>query len=158
MNEMQQLLTLATFGVVSAVLMVSHNIADHVLGQTDRQAAGKGAPSPEQVAEGANPHAGWGACLAHVGQYHLVMLALLGLADAALPLTMSWAGMMAGLGFSAVTHAFLDRRWPVRWLLRATGSPEFAQLSASGLNGMYLADQALHALALLVATGLITLL
>jgi hypothetical protein len=31
-----------------------------------------------------------------------------------------------------------------RWLLQHTGSPDFANLRTAGLNGMYLADQALH--------------
>ncbi|MFF3787213.1 hypothetical protein [Streptomyces sp. NPDC001933] len=33
--------TLATLAVVWAVLSVGHNLADHVIGQTDHQAAGK---------------------------------------------------------------------------------------------------------------------
>jgi len=45
---------------------------------------------------------------------------------------------------SAVTHAFFDRRWPVRWLLEHIGSKGFAELKAAGMDGMYLSDQALH--------------
>jgi hypothetical protein len=62
----------------------------------------------------------------------------------------------AGFAWSAATHAVLDRRWPVRWLLQHTGSPDFAELRTAGLNGMYLADQALHSGALLVSALLIT--
>lgn len=36
---------LATFGAVWAVLSVGHTLADHVLGQTDHQAANKAAPT-----------------------------------------------------------------------------------------------------------------
>ncbi|MCC9312066.1 hypothetical protein LN042_34260 [Kitasatospora sp. RB6PN24] len=41
-------------------------------------------------------------------------------------------------------------------LLQRTGSPDFAELRTAGLNGMYLADQALHSGALLVSALLIT--
>ncbi|MFF4648101.1 hypothetical protein [Streptomyces sp. NPDC001389] len=40
-----------------------------------------------------------------------------------LPLPLSVTGLAAGLAWSAATHAVLDRRWPVRWLLQRTGSP-----------------------------------
>ncbi|WP_198545925.1 hypothetical protein [Actinacidiphila yeochonensis] len=158
----EQLATLATFGSTWAVLAVGHNVADHVFGQSDHQAANKGAPTAEDVAAGASPRRGWAACLAHVGQYHLVMAALLALVwlfiplPLPLPLPLSVTGLTAGFMWSAATHAVLDRRWPVRWLLQHTGSPAFAELRAAGLNGMYLADQALHSGALLVSALLIT--
>ncbi|MFF7022249.1 hypothetical protein ACFY97_14680 [Streptomyces klenkii] len=152
----EQIATLATFGSVWAVLAVSHNLADHVIGQTDHQANGKAAPSAAEVADGASPRRGWGACLGHVAQYHLVMAVMLAVAWAALPLQMSWTGLVAGLVVSAVTHAFFDRRWPVRWLLEHVGSKGFAELKAAGMNGIYLTDQALHQTALLVSALLIT--
>jgi hypothetical protein len=118
------------------VLAVGHNLADHVLGQTDRQAAGKAAPGAEAIAKGASRRAGWGACLSHVALYHLV----LAIAWWALPLQLTLLGPLAGFAWSAVTHAFLDRRWPVRWLLEHTGSGPFSRLAARGISGMYLAD------------------
>lgn len=105
-----------------------------------------------------SPRRGWGACLGHVAQYHLVMAVVLGLVWAILPLQMSWTGLAAGLAVSAVTHAFFDRRWPVGWLLEHIGSKGFAELKAAGMNGMYLTDQALQQTALLVSALLITLL
>lgn len=156
MSDIQQLLQLATFAAVFAVLMTGHTVADHVIGQTDRQAAGKGAPTREQVASGVSPRSGWGACLAHVGAYHLVLAGILTAAWLVMPLPLTWAGVAAGLSWSAVTHAVLDRRWPVRMILHATGSPEFAGMRSGGLNGMYLADQALHTLALAISAVLIT--
>lgn len=156
MSDLEQLVQLATFAAVFAVLMTGHTVADHVIGQTDRQAAGKGAPTREQIAAGTHRHSGWGACLGHVGAYHLVLAGLLGAAWLVLPLTLSWAGVGAGLGWSAVTHALLDRRWPVRLILQATGSPKFAEMRTAGMNGMYLADQALHTLALAISAVLIT--
>ncbi|MEU6235404.1 DUF3307 domain-containing protein [Kitasatospora sp. NPDC047058] len=157
MTSIEQIAILATFGTVWAVLSVGHNLADHVIGQTDRQAGGKAAPSAAEVADGVSPRRGWGACLGHVAQYHLVMAVMLALVWAVLPLQMSFTGLAAGLAVSAVTHAFFDRRWPVRWLLEHVGSKGFAELKAAGMNGMYLTDQALHQTALLVSALLITL-
>lgn len=155
MTSIDQVATLATSGSVWAVLSVGHNLADHVFGQTDHQAASKAAPSADEVADGVSPRRGWGACLGHVAQYHLVMAVMLALVWAVLPLQMSWTGLAAGLVVSAVTHAFFDRRWPVRWLLEHIGSKGFAELKAAGMNGMYLTDQALHQTALLIAALLI---
>jgi hypothetical protein len=147
--------TLATFSATGFVLLVAHNLADHVTGQCDWQAANKAAPKPEEIAAGANPHRGWLADLAHVAQYHTTVLVLGFLAWLVLPLHWSVFGVVTALAWSAGTHALLDRRWPVRWLLHHTGSPEFARLNAGGLNGMYAADQALHWFALLVAAVLL---
>ncbi|MFD6113960.1 hypothetical protein ACFWG0_28165 [Streptomyces yangpuensis] len=72
-----------------------------------------------------SPRRRWGACLGHVAQYHLVMTMMLALVRAVLPLQMSFTGLAAGLAVSAVTHAFFDRRWPVRWLLGHVGSKGF---------------------------------
>lgn len=158
MTSIDQATTLATFGAVWAVLSVGHNLADHVIGQTDHQAGNKAAPSATEVGDGVSPRRGWGACLGHVAQYHLVMAVLLALVWAVLPLQMSRTGLAAGLVVSVVTHAFFDRRWPVRWLLEHIGSKGFAELKAAGMNGMYLTDQALHQTALLASALLITLL
>lgn len=129
----------ASFAAVGFTLLVGHHLADHVLGQTDKQATGK-----------ANDGwAGWRANLAHVGLYHLVLVVMLAVVWAVFSLPLSLPGVAAGLAFSAVTHAILDRRWPVRWLLEHTGSAPFARIGQPdgpqvGLNGMYLADQSLH--------------
>lgn len=60
MASIDQVAFLATFGSVWAVLAVAHNLADHVIGQTDHQAAGKAAPSEAEIADGASPRRGWG--------------------------------------------------------------------------------------------------
>ncbi|MFF9870152.1 hypothetical protein ACF1G0_33045 [Streptomyces sp. NPDC013953] len=83
---------LATLGSTWAVLAVGHNVADHVLGQSDHQAANKGAPTAADVAAGASPRRGWAACLAHVGQYHLVMAGLLALVWQFIPLPLRHRG------------------------------------------------------------------
>ncbi|WP_331727227.1 DUF3307 domain-containing protein (plasmid) [Kitasatospora sp. NBC_00374] len=156
-DQIAQAVTLATFATVWATLAVGHTLADHVFGQTDHQASNKGAPTADEVAKGVSPRRGWGACLAHVTQYHLVLGLVLALVRVALPLQLPWPRLAAALALSAVTHAFFDRRWPVRWVLEHTGSPGFAKLQAAGLNGLYLADQALHQTVLLLAALVITL-
>ncbi|MGW1840882.1 DUF3307 domain-containing protein [Streptomyces sp. NPDC002067] len=155
--DIHQLWILATFAGLWAVLAAGHDLADHALGQTDHQAERKGAPSPDEVKAGASPRRGWGACLAHVVQYHLVLVTLVALAWAVLPLQLTWWGCAAGLLVSFGTHALIDRRWPVQWLLENTGSPKFV-VPRAGVSGPYLVDQALHKAALLVSAALMALL
>lgn len=120
------------FAVAMATLVAAHQLADHIV-QTDTDANAKAAP-------GLN---GWCHLLIHVGTYHITALVMLVVTAVALDVPLTVAGMVAGLGFSAVTHAILDRRWPVRWILQHTGSAAFAD-RMSPICGMYLADQALH--------------
>jgi Protein of unknown function (DUF3307) len=131
------------FAVALVVLLVAHQVGDHVA-QTDSQA-------------GAKTGSGWPAVVAmagHLAGYHAWAGGLLIGAFAMLGLTLTVPGLAAGLAFSAITHALLDRRWPVRAILRATGSPRFAD-TTSPVCGMYAADQALHQLALLISALLI---
>ncbi len=113
--------------------------------QTDAQAAGKAAAD------------GWaGAMAGHVGGYHAAAAVMLAAADRRLGLRLAPWRVTAGLALSAGTPALLDRRWPVRWVNRRTGSPGFADLQTP-VNGPYLTDQALHTgclwLAALVIAG-----
>jgi hypothetical protein len=80
----------------------------------------------------------WAALGAHVACYHLVMglLLLLPVVRDGWP---AWKAL-AVLAVSAGTHAVIDRRWPVRALLRASGSPGFATIEW----GVVAVDQALH--------------
>jgi hypothetical protein len=119
-------------------LLVAHQLGDHVL-QTDRQAAGK--------ADGAR----WlWPMVGHLAGYHLAAAVAVVGTCVALGLPLTVRGVGAGLLFSALTHGLLDRRWPVRAILRAIGSPRFAETTAP-VCGMYAADQALHKAALLVS-------
>lgn len=132
--------TAATFAAVGVTLYAAHQLADHVVGQTDQQAAGKAKPG----------WAGWRLNLAHVGAYHAVMAAMLAVAWLVLDLDLSPWGVTAGLAFSAATHAVLDRRWPILWIARRTGSPKFVA-PGHPLPGAYLVDQSLHCGCLWVA-------
>ena len=65
--------------------------------------------------------------------YHLALLAC------ALPVWHDrW--LLVALAVSWASHSLIDRRWPVRWLMQATGSPGFAGQTW----GVIAVDQALH--------------
>jgi hypothetical protein len=131
------------FVVALLALLVAHQVGDH-LAQTDRQAAGK-------AAGGASS---WRAMAGHLAGYHAAAAVILIGTFAVLELPLTVRGVGAGLAFSVVTHGFLDRRWPVRALLRATGSEAFAN-ATTPVCGMYAADQALHQFALLISALLV---
>jgi hypothetical protein len=102
-------------------------LAGHLLGgwvaQTDWQATTK--------------TRSWPALAAHVTSYHLLVGTLL------LPVLRDGcpaSNALLALTVSAATHAVIDRRWPVRALLRVTASPGFATVEW----GVIAADQALH--------------
>ena len=121
------------FAVSLIALLVAHQFGDHVI-QTDRQAAGK-----------ANGHGWWWPMAGHLAGYHAVAAAVVVGTGAVLGLPLTVPGVAAGLAFSALTHGLLDRRWPVRAILRVMGSPRFAEATAP-ICGIYAADQALHKL------------
>jgi hypothetical protein len=126
---------------------VAHEFADHIAGQTDKIADNKAKPGK----------LGWSHIVQHVFWYHLVMIVMLLLVIAVFNLPVSIFGFVTSVLFSAVTHAFIDRRWPVKWLLQKTRSPNFAEMQTP-LCGMYLADQSLHKLALWVSAILFAVL
>jgi hypothetical protein len=108
---------------VFLILLTSHLLGDWVA-QSDWQAT--------------NKTRSWAALTGHVAGYHLVM----GLLLLVPVLRDGWpAGKaLAVVAVSAATHALIDRRWPVRALLRASGSPGFATIEW----GVIAVDQALH--------------
>jgi hypothetical protein len=148
----------ARFAAILGTLAAAHNVADHVI-QTDAQALGK--------------QFHWGPMAGHVASYHAAQVAALAATDRALGLGLSPRRTAVAVAFSAATHAFLDRRWPVKRALELTGSPGFAKGSyrllahaddpskvinveyVAPLNGPYLADQALHHACLWVAALII---
>lgn len=139
-------MTILAFAAILCTLFAAHHLADHVLGQTDTQAAAKAGPG----------WTGWAADLRHVVQYHLVIAVMVGITVAVLDVPLTATGATAGLSVSAGTHLFWDRRWPVRWVLEHAGARQFARLGSPdrvqvGMNGMYLADQSLHLASLWLA-------
>ncbi|MFD0742808.1 DUF3307 domain-containing protein [Phytohabitans flavus] len=139
----EQLTIQATFGVALLALLIGHQLGDHVA-QTDKQADNKAASGS----------AGVRAMVGHLLSYHLTAGAVLAGTAFTLELPLSLPGVVAGFAFSVVSHAILDRRTPVRQLLRYTRSPVFAE-QTSPVCGMYVADQALHWFSLLVSALLI---
>lgn len=100
------------------LLLAAHLLGDWVI-QTDWQAA--------------NKTDSWRANQHHMIGYHLT---LGGAAVLAAPLHL--AAVIVAVSW--VTHSVIDRRWPVKQLLRATGSARFAETTW----GVLAADQALH--------------
>ncbi|MEH1128933.1 DUF3307 domain-containing protein [Micromonospora sp. CPCC 206061] len=132
-----------TFLVALLAMLIGHQVGDHVA-QTDRQAVNKST-------------GGWTGAKAlagHLTGYHLTVFGVLAVTAYTLDLSLSPTGVAAGFAFSLVTHAVLDLRYPVRQILRLTRSPAFAE-QTTPVSGMYVADQALHWLALLISALMI---
>lgn len=122
------------FAALLSTLWAAHNLADHVI-QTDHQATRK--------------TSSWSAMAGHVGSYQVTQALAVELVRASAGLQLGRWSRLAGALFSGSTHAFIDRRWPVRVTLEMTGSPKFAKMQTP-IFGMYQADQALHHACLLV--------
>jgi hypothetical protein len=113
------------------LLLAGHLLGDWVV-QTDWQAATKAWTLGDYRA-GRRYWTSIMANQAHCLTYHLTMAFIV------VPFWHTRA-TVAAFVISWVSHGFIDRRWPVRWLLRNTGSPAFAEQ----LWGVIAADQALH--------------
>lgn len=133
--------TAALTAAAFVALYAGHQIGDHAI-QTNAAVAAKGAPDADRLAAGVHPWTGWGACLRHVASYTLVQAVALALVRVVAPLDLP--GVLAALAVSAGTHAVIDRRWPVRLLIRLKGCQDWR-------DAPYLIDQSLHTGALLVA-------
>lgn len=131
-----------------ALVLAGHLIGDWIV-QTDAQARDKVWPNPQLVDTVASPRRmSWWANQRHMLGYHLTLAVCLGFAwVAGDPPRWQWA--LYALAVSWVSHSIIDRRWPVRWLMKHTGSSDFEATSW----GVMAVDQALHLsiLALLVA-------
>lgn len=138
-----------------ALALAGHLLGDWVV-QTDRQAACKVWPQAMPALDPFAPRFAaqaraevrrwrlrtWRANQAHVATCHATLAILIG------PWRHDrWA--LVALAVSWLSHSVIDRRWPVRWLMRSTGSAAFAEQTW----GVLAVDQALHLsiLALLVA-------
>jgi hypothetical protein len=123
------------FATLLPTLWAAHDVGDH-LAQTDHQAMRKARS--------------WRAMAGHIIGYQATQAVAVGAVLAATGIRCNRRALLVGMVFSGTTHAFIDRRWPVRWLLRHTGSAGFAEMSTP-VNGPYQADQALHHGCLLIA-------
>lgn len=123
------------FATVFVLLYVGHLLADYPF-QTDHQADHKADPGA----------AGWRANLDHAAT-HVVTCAFSLLAGmVVLDLSVSTWAAYGALAWIGVTHAFIDRRWPVRWWMERFGQSEWARH-----GGAAHVDQTAHVAALVVA-------
>ena len=120
------------FAVFLGTAVVAHQVADHLF-QTDKMASNKAKPG----------RTGWSHILQHVFAYHIVMFIMLLVTCVFLNVPVTLLGVFSALLFSGVSHAFLDRRWPVKWFLNNVGASNFVEMQTP-ICGMYLADQSLH--------------
>ncbi len=121
------------FAAVAATIYAAHQAGDYWV-QTTPQALRKGLP-------------GWPgrrACAAHVATYTLTLGVFLSIAATWLRLPLSAPWTLAGLGLSAVTHYFSDRRKPLEWLASLTGKSGFYRAGEGLATGAALLDQAWH--------------
>ena len=125
--------TPATFAAVAVTIYAAHQVGDYWV-QTSDQAARKGLPGWE----------GRLACADHVGTYTLTLFGFLAAADlwAGLDLAQPW--LLTGLGLSAVTHYFSDRRKPLERLASRLGKSGFCRAGDGLATGASLLDQAWH--------------
>ncbi|MGW5420704.1 DUF3307 domain-containing protein [Streptomyces sp. NPDC003943] len=124
------------FATLFVLLYLGHLLADYPF-QTDHQAAHKADHGP----------AGWRANLTHAAT-HVAACGLALAAGAALldGVTVSVPAAVVALAWIGGTHAFIDRRWPVRWWMEHSGQGAWA---ANG--GAAHVDQTAHILALALA-------
>jgi Protein of unknown function (DUF3307) len=124
------------FATVFVLLYVAHLLADYVL-QTDAQASLKADRT----------RAGWWANLTHAATHVIVCAVALGVGAFALDgLDLPAGRTVAAVAWVGVTHAFIDRRWPIAWWMDHTGSADFRTR-----GGAAHVDQAAHVVALAVA-------
>lgn len=117
-----------------ALVLAGHLVGD-VIVQTDYQANAKARS--------------WTAMAEHMLGYHIALGAIAAHAAPSDPARF-WL-----LVVSLVTHAFIDRRWPVERLLVATRSAGFRDYLAPGF-GLIVVDQALHLTILLVTVAAVS--
>lgn len=111
-------------------LLLAHVVGDWIF-QTEWQAV--------------NKRHNWRALLIHVGIYHVIVFAVL-----AAQFGFVEPRVYIAVAFLAITHAILDRQWPVEWLMRTL------RLAVRRSNERWLViafDQAVH----IVLIGLVTL-
>lgn len=105
--------------VAVILVLLAHLWGDFVF-QSDHQAAHKAGS--------------WRAMAGHMVAYHVPMAAV-----AVWVWGLHWRAVVF-LAVSAVTHALVDRVWPVTFVLRVTRSPGFARTAL----GIVATDQILH--------------
>jgi hypothetical protein len=122
----------ARAAVAYAALRTAAHVADHWF-QTGHQAMHKADPGV----------AGHRAMAGHIASYAGAQAVALVVANHLLDAGLKPRGITAAVAFSAATHWFIDRRWPVRKLAEAMDKQNFHDLGGP-LGGSYILDQAAH--------------
>lgn len=134
------------FASLFVLLYVGHLLADYPL-QSDHQAGRKaGWTEGEKDPHPGRHHHGWGANLTHAGTHLITCGLMLALGAVFLDLSISLLPAGAALLWVAGTHAAIDRRWPVLWWMRNTGSTDWIER-----GGAAHVDQTAHVTALFIA-------
>ncbi|MFD4152078.1 DUF3307 domain-containing protein [Streptomyces hydrogenans] len=124
------------FATVFVLLYLGHLLADYPF-QTDHQAAHKADCGAK----------GWRANLTHAATHVTACGLALAAGAVALDVTVSAPVALAALAWIGGTHAFIDRRWPVRWWMT-----RMRQTSWAAHGGAAHVDQTAHILALGLAS------
>ncbi|MFI1779889.1 DUF3307 domain-containing protein [Streptomyces rubiginosohelvolus] len=124
------------FASLFVLLYLGHLLADYPF-QSDYQAAHKAERTTT----------GWVAALTHAATHVATCAAALTVGALVLDdVALSLPAVAAALLWIGATHAFIDRRWPVLWWMRNTGST--AWIAHGGAAHV---DQTAHVLALVLA-------
>ncbi|MEU9846114.1 DUF3307 domain-containing protein [Streptomyces sp. NPDC047985] len=123
------------FADIAFLLYVGHLIADYAL-QTHHQAMHKALPGWK----------GWAPNLAHAASHIVVCALMLALGAAVLGWRLPLLPATAAVVWIGITHAVIDRRWPVLWWMKHTGSADWIEH-----GGAAHVDQAAHITALALA-------
>lgn len=84
------------------------------------------------------------AMAGHVGSYAATQAVALVAADRLLGMGLRPSRIAAAVAFSAATHWFIDRRWPVRRAAEALGKKEFLGLDKTVFGSHFHLDQSAH--------------
>lgn len=123
---------LMTFGAVLGTLWVAHQVADHVI-QTDQMSYRKmGAALGD-----------WTLAILHAASHIALSVPMLALIDHLQGTPTNWAGTAVGMALIGLSHLYIDRRHPVQWVMKHTGSSDFAK-GEGPVYGPYHVDQTLH--------------
>ena len=135
-----------TTAAVLGTLLAAHYVGDFWV-QTDHQAQTKA----DKTA------GGWASLVLHVATYTLTAAVMLSITTLVLGLGWSPARIALGLGVSAVTHGWADRRRPLAWLARVLGKSRFYDSGVQPVGtGAFQLDQAFHIFWLYVAALIIS--
>ncbi|MEV7313921.1 DUF3307 domain-containing protein [Streptomyces microflavus] len=124
------------FASLFVLLYLGHLLADYPL-QSDHQATHKADRTTT----------GWTAALTHAATHVATCAAALTAGALALDdVVVSVPVALVALVWIGASHAFIDRRWPVLWWMRHTGSTSWIER-----GGAAHVDQTAHILALVLA-------